>query len=194
MKKFAIGIAALVGIVLLSWAALYNGLISSRESVKEGWGKVQNQYQRRADLVPNLVEVVKGYAAHEKAVFEEVTRARAAVSSVDLSKVELDPAAQKQYLETQGQLSVALGKLLMIKEAYPDLKANQNFLTLQAQLEGTENRISVERGRTQKATADYNKIRQGFPGNIVAGIHGFTAIQYYEAETTGASVAPKVSF
>lgn len=173
----------------------YNDLQGIDEEVKASWGEVQNQYQRRSDLIPNLVETVKGYAKHEQGTLEGVVeaRAKATAMNIDASKLS-DPAALKRFQEAQGQLTTALGKLMVLKEAYPDLKANQNFLGLQAQLEGTENRITVARKRFIDTVAEYNKKVRFFPTNLTAKfmLH-MEPKATFEAEASAAT-APKVQF
>jgi LemA protein len=163
--------------------------------VKAGWAEVQNQYQRRADLVPNLVETVKGYAKHEQGTLTAVIEARAKATSITMDPSKLsDPAAMKRYQEAQGQLTQALGKLMVVSEAYPDLKANANFRDLSAQLEGTENRITVARGRYIDTVAEYNKSVRFFPTNLTAKyLLKMEPRATFEAEA-GSAVAPKVTF
>lgn len=181
-----------VAFILFSWfKGNYNNMVSRHEAVQAQMGNVENQYQRRADLIPNLVNTVKGYAAHEQQTLEGVVEARAKASqtNVDINDAE----AMARYVQAQGELSSALGRLLAISENYPDLKANQNFLDLQTQLEGTENRISVERRNYNEAAQDYNTYIRMFPRNIVAGMFGFDKIEYFEAQE-GAETAPVVQF
>ena len=171
----------------------YNGLVNSQENVKSQWGNVENQYQRRADLIPNLVETVKGYATHEKSTFEEVIAARAKATQITVDPTNLTPEKLQEFQAAQGQLSSALGRLIAVAENYPDLKANQNFLELQAQLEGTENRISVERNKFNEMAKEYDVAIRRFPKNIIAGIFNFNNIPYFAAEK-GAEKAPSVKF
>jgi len=180
---------------LAAWAvSVNNQLVTLDQSVNEKWAQVQNVYQRRADLVPNLVETVKGFAAQERTVLEEVTRARASATAIQLAPAALnDPKALERFQAVQNQLSGALSRLLVTVERYPDLKSNQNFLALQTQLEGTENRITVERRRFNEAVRDYNTRRRLFPGSIVAGLAGFEAKAFFEA-AADAATAPKVKF
>ena len=166
-----------------------NNLVSKDENVKAKFSQVQVVYQRRADLIPNLVSTVKGYAKHEADVLESVTKARAQVGQVQAGGV----TDLKKFDQAQSQLSGALSRLLVVSERYPDLKANQNFIELQSQLEGTENRISVERRRFNEAAQDYNSYLRRFPQSIVAGMRGFTERAYFEAQSTAQSV-PKVEF
>lgn len=193
MKKGWI-IVIVVAVLAALWGVVaYNGLVSKEETVKQAWAQVENQYLRRADLIPNLVNTVKGYAAHESETLESVVAARARATQVTVDPQNLTPEAIAQYQSAQGELSQALGRLLMLTENYPDLKANQNFLELQAQLEGTENRISVERKRFNESVQIYNTSLRRFPTNIFAGLFGFSANGYFEAEA-GANTAPVVEF
>ena len=194
MKKTGIiVIIALIAILFLWGMGGYNGLVNSQENVKSQWGNVENQYQRRADLIPNLVETVKGYAAHEKSTFEEVIAARANATQITVDPTNLTPEKLQEFQAAQGQLSSALGRLIAVAENYPDLKANQNFLELQAQLEGTENRISVERNKFNEMAKEYDVAIRRFPKNILAGIFNFNNIPYFAAEK-GAEKAPSVKF
>jgi LemA protein len=191
MKKnhlILIGIAV-VAIVIFGWVkSTYNGMVGVEEEATTALANVQSAYQRRADLIPNLVEVVKGYAAHEKETFESVVNARAKATSITLDADNIE-----EFQKAQGELSSALGRLIAVGEAYPELKANENFRELQVQLEGTENRINEERNKANKAIQDYNiKIRR-FPSNLLAGLFGFEKMNKFEAEA-GAEKAPKVSF
>lgn len=172
----------------------YNMLVDREENTNQAWAQVNNQYQRRADLIPNLVNTVKGYASHEKETFTEVTNARAKVGQINITADILNnPQALKQFQNVQGEISSALTKLMAVSERYPDLKANQNFMALQNQLEGTENRISVERKRFNETVQLYNKTIRKFPTNMYAGMFGFSKKYYFEAEA-GAENAPKVEF
>ena len=191
-KKIIIPLAAAA--VLVLWAVLsYNSIISAEENVEGKWGNVQNVYQRRADLIPNLVETVKAYAEHEKSIFEEVANARARAMQMTINTDDLTAEKLQEFQNRQGELSAALGRLVVIYENYPDLKASQNFLELQAQLEGTENRISVERRNFNQAAQAYNiKIRR-FPASVLAGMFGFTKKPYFEAEA-GSETAPRVQY
>jgi LemA protein len=171
-----------------------NDLVRREQAVTERAAQVQNVYQRRADLIPNLVETVKGFAAQERTVLEEVTRARASAGNVTLTPQVLDdPQALRRFQEAQGQLGGALSRLLVTVERYPELKSNQNFLALQSQLEGTENRITVERMRYNEAVREYNTRLRVFPGSLVAGFRGFREKPYFEA-APGSETAPKVRF
>lgn len=193
MKKSTIIILAVVGIVLI-WAVVgYNGLVSADEAVNTAWSNVENQYQRRADLIPNLVSTVKGYAAHEQETLDAVTEARTRATQMTISAEELTEEKLQEYQAAQGELGTALGRLLAITEAYPDLKANRNFLELQAQLEGTENRISVERRNFNDVAREYNTSIRSFPKNILAGMFGFETRPYFEA-AEGAAEVPAVQF
>ncbi len=171
----------------------YNNMVSKEEDVKNAWAKVESQYQRRADLIPNLVNVVKGYAAHEKETLEGVIKARAEATSVKIDPTNLNAQNIQQFQAAQGQLTSALSRLMVVVERYPELKANQNFLELQAQLEGTENRIAVARDRFNDQVKEYNKMVRSFPGNIYAGIFGFERMAPFEAKE-GAENAPEVKF
>jgi LemA protein len=168
-------------------------MVKLDEKVSAQWAQVENVYQRRADLIPNLVNTVKGYANFEKDVLTAVTEARAKATSVNVDASKLSPESIQQFQQAQGQLSSSLSKLLVVVEKYPDLKANQNFLELQAQLEGTENRITVERGRFNEVTQEYNSTIRSFPNNIMAGMFGFSKKGYFEAEK-GAEKVPEVKF
>jgi LemA protein len=194
------GLVGVVAVVILLFAVaawgvgVSNDLVTREQTVNEKWAQVQNVYQRRADLVPNLVETVKGFAAQERTVLEEVTRARASVAGMQVTPEVLnDPQALRRFQEAQAQLGGALSRLLVTVERYPELKSNQNFLTLQSQLEGTENRIAVERMRFNEAVRDYNTALKRFPGSMVASFRGFREKAYFEA-APGSQTAPKVQF
>ncbi len=194
MKKWIwIAVAAIATIAVIFLYATYNRFVNRDEAVKNAWAHVETQYQRRADLIPNLVNTVKGYAAHERSTLEAVTEARAKATSIDLTVDELTPERLEAYQEAQSQVRSALGRLLAVAERYPDLKANQNFLELQAQLEGTENRIAVARKDFNETAQAYNVAVRRFPANIVAGIFGFRQKPYFEA-AAGAETAPRVEF
>ncbi|MBB3054418.1 LemA family protein [Mucilaginibacter gotjawali] len=199
MKGLFIAIGVVVGIIIiwgLIWLygqSLNNGIVAKDEAVKAKWGAVQSQYQRRSDLIPNLVATVKGVANFEKSTLVEVTDARARATSIQVDPTKLNPETIQKYQAAQGQLSTALGRLLVASERYPDLKANQNFSDLQAELEGTENRISVARMDFNSAVQDYNTTIRSFPYSIVAGSHGYTVKGSFAAEA-GAQNAPKVQF
>jgi LemA protein len=190
-----LGVVAVLVIGGIVWGiGLNNQLVTLEQNVNEKWAQVQNVYQRRADLVPNLVETVKGFAAQEKSVLTEVTQARAGATGVKLTPEALnDPQAMQKFAAAQGQLSGALSRLLVTVERYPDLKSNQNFLALQSQLEGTENRITVERQRFNEAVREYNTRLRLFPASVVAGMMGFKPKAFFEA-SPGSDVAPKVKF
>ena len=194
-KKVIILIA--VAVVLLGsfvWVKnTYNNLVTSDENTQSAWSQVENVYQRRADLIPNLVSTVKGYAAHESETLESVVAARSKATQVTIDPTSLNSEDIARFNEAQGELSNALGRLLMIQENYPDLKANQNFRDLQAQLEGTENRIATERMKFNQTVQDYNTKIRRFPTNIFASIFGFEKKGYFEANS-GAENAPKVEF
>ena len=176
------------------WAAsAYNSMVSEQEKATTAFANVQSTYQRRADLIPNLVEVVKGYASHEKETLEGVVAARAKATQVTVDPNNLTPEKLKEFQQAQGELGSALGKLIAIQENYPDLKANQNFLDLQKQLEGTENRINEARNSFNSAVQQYNIMVRKFPKNILAGIFGFDQMTKFEAEA-GAEKAPQVKF
>lgn len=194
MKLLALAAVVLV-IGLVVWGiGLNNQLVGLEQGVNEKWAQVQNVYQRRADLVPNLVETVKGFAAQERTVLEEVTRARASASSMQLTPEALnDPRALQRFQEAQAQLSGALSRLLVTVERYPELRSSQNFLALQTQLEGTENRIAVERRRFNEAVREYNTRLRLFPGSLVARLVGFQPKAFFEA-APDAATAPKVKF
>lgn len=193
MKKGTIIILAVVAIIVIWAISGYNGLVSMDENVSGQWSNVETQYQRRTDLIPNLVNTVKGYAAHEKETLEGVIAARSQATQIKVDPTDLTPEKLAEYQKAQGQLATALGKLLAITENYPDLKANQNFLELQAQLEGTENRINVARKNFNDAAKAYNTAIRRFPRNILAGLFGFDKRAYFEA-AEGAEQAPKVEF
>lgn len=171
----------------------YNSLVEKRENADQQWAQVENVYQRRADLIPNLVNTVKGYASHESETLQAVVEARAKATSINIDPKNLDEASLKKFQDAQGELSAALGKLLAVTEAYPDLKANQNFMALQTQLEGTENRIATERKRYTEAVRDYNVAIKKFPTTIYAGWFGFEEMPQFKAEA-GAEKAPEVKF
>ncbi|WP_143310626.1 LemA family protein [Chitinophaga vietnamensis] len=192
MKK---GIIVVIILALLVFVGCgkYNGMVKKDENVKNKWGAVQSSYQRRADLIPNLVSTVKGAANFETETLTKVMEARASATQIKVDANDLSPEKIQQYQAAQGQLSQALGRLLAVSEAYPDLKANQNFRDLQVQLEGTENRINVARNDFNDAVNDYNGTVRTFPNNIVAGITGFKEKGYFAADES-AKNAPKVQF
>ena len=193
MKKSTIILIAVVAIAAIWSISAYNGMVKMDESVNTAWSNVENQYQRRADLIPNLVNTVKGYAAHEKETLEAVMAARSKATQMTVDADNLTPEKLQEYQKAQGEIGAALGRLLAITENYPDLKANQNFMELQAQLEGTENRISVERRNFNEVARTYNTSIRTFPKNILAGMFGFDKRPYFEAEE-GANKAPEVKF
>ena len=197
MKTALIVLGVIVLILVIGFASLfgvYNGFVTAEQGVNEKWAQVQNVYQRRADLIPNLVETVKGFAAQEKTVLEEVTQARASAGSIKATPELLnDPANFKKFQDAQNQLGGALSRLLVTVERYPELKSNQNFLALQSQLEGTENRITVERMRFNEAVRDYNTKIKLMPGALVARLMGFKEKAFFEA-APGSETVPKVKF
>lgn len=196
MKKtwITIAVVAVVVIALFGWVkGMYNGMVEQEESVNTAWSQVENVYQRRADLIPNLVNTVKGYAAHESETLQGVIEARSKATQVSVNAEDLTEANIKKFQAAQGELQQALGRLLMLTENYPDLKANENFRDLQAQLEGTENRITVERQKFNETAKVYNTNIRKFPNNIFAGMFGFEKKGYFEAQQ-GAEKAPEVKF
>ena len=196
MKKgiIVLIVVAVVILGLFMWVkGAYNGMVTKQEAVESAWSQVENVYQRRADLIPNLVSTVKGYAKHEQTTLENVVNARAKATQVTVDPTKLDEASMKKFQDAQGELGNAIGRLLMVQENYPDLKANENFRDLQAQLEGTENRIATERNKFNEVAKDYNTTIRHFPNNIFASIFGFERKPYFEAKE-GADQAPKVEF
>ncbi len=193
MKKSVIITLVVLGLLLIWGVTGYNGLVTLDEQVQTQWANVETQYQRRGDLIPNLVNTVKGYASHEKQTLEDVISARSKATQITVNPGDLSAEKIAEYQKAQGDVSAALGKLLAISESYPDLKANQNFLELQAQLEGTENRISVARRDFNERAKSYNTQIRRFPKNILAGIFGFDKVSYFEAEA-GSEKAPTVEF
>jgi LemA protein len=192
MKSLKLGLVAVVIAVLFSSCG-YNKMVSMDEQVTSQWAQVENVYQRRADLIPNLVNTVKGYAAHEKETLEGVIEARSKATSINIDPTKLTPETLQQFNQAQEGLSSALSRLMVVVERYPDLKANQNFLDLQAQLEGTENRITVERQKFNETTMTYNAYIRKFPQVIYSGWFGFEKKTYFEAQQ-GAEKAPEVKF
>lgn len=191
MKKWIwIGVVAVVAIFFY---VIYNGFVNKEEGVNAAWSNVETQYQRRSDLIPNLVNTVKGYAAHESETLGAVTEARARATSINLSASDLTPERLAAFQQAQADVRSALGRLIAVAENYPDLKANQNFLELQAQLEGTENRIAVARKDFNAAAQRYNVAVRRFPSNLIAGLFGFEKKPYFEA-SEGADKAPEVQF
>ena len=188
LKKYLIFL-----LVPITTSCGYNTMVTLDEGISSQWAQVENAYQRRADLIPNLVNTVKGYADFEKETLTQVIEARSKATSVNIEPGNITPEAINQFQNAQAGLSSALSRLMVVVERYPELKANQNFLELQAQLEGTENRISVERRKFNEATRQYNTYIRKFPKNIVAGIFGFDKKTYFEAEEEAKEV-PKVEF
>lgn len=196
MKKglIALVILAVVAVALFGWVKnTYNSLVAGDEKVQAAWSQVENVYQRRADLIPNLVATVKGYAEHESSTLQAVMEARAKATQITVDASNLSEEQIAQYQAAQGELSRALGRLLAVSEAYPDLKANENFRDLQTQLEGTENRITVERQKFNETAQAFNTAVRTFPVNIVAGLFHFEKKGYFKA-AEGAETAPKVEF
>jgi LemA protein len=190
-----LGALLLVGLILFFWVqSTYNGIVALEQDVTAKWAQVENVYQRRADLVPNLVATVKGYASHEREVLEAVTESRSRVGSIRVSQDMLNnPAEMARFQQAQDSLGNALSRLLLVVERYPDLKANQNFLELQSQLEGTENRIAVERRRFNESAQAYNTRIKQFPANIIAGFFNFKEKAYFTA-VPGSEKPPVVDF
>lgn len=192
-KKTLLYVSLAILLVPLFSSCGYNKMVSLEENVASQWANVENVYQRRLDLIPNLVNTVKGYAAHEQETFTKVIEARAKATQVNINPQNLNAESLKQFQAAQGELSSALSKLMVVVEQYPDLKANQNFLDLQAQLEGTENRIAVERRKFNEIVQSYNSYIRSFPRIIYSGWFGFEKKTYFEAEA-GAEKAPEVKF
>lgn len=195
MKKTIIGIVIVIVIAIIAIYSVssYNSMVTLDEQVGTAWSNVENQYQRRTDLIPNLVNTVKGYATHEKETFDAVVEARAKATQMNINIDDLTSEKLADYQRLQGEIGSALGRLLAVSENYPELKANENFQTLQAQLEGTENRISVERRKFNEVARNYNTTIRRFPKNIFAGLFGFEKRPYFEAEE-GSEKAPEVKF
>ena len=193
MKKTWIIVIAVVAVLVIYCVSSYNSLVTQEETVGTAWSNVENQYQRRSDLIPNLVNTVKGYAAHEKETFDAVVSARAKATQMSIDIEDLTPEKIEAYQKAQGAVGSALSRLLAVTENYPELKANENFKELQAQLEGTENRISVERRKFNETVREYNTSIRRFPKNIVASMFGFEKRPYFEAEE-GSEKAPEVKF
>lgn len=194
--KKNLGLVITIGIIAIAvmWCISgYNGLVSMDEGVQNKWADVETQYQRRADLIPNLVNTVKGYAAHEKETLESVIKARSEATSVKIDPSNMSAEQMAQYQNAQNGVTSALSKLLLVVEKYPDLKANQNFQELQSQLEGTENRIAVARRDYNAVAKEYNTAVRKFPKNILAGMFGFEKKEYFEAQE-GSEAAPEVKF
>ncbi len=192
IKKIFAAVAIIVGASSLQ-SCNYNSLVEQQQTVDETWAQVENQYQRRADLIPNLVNTVKGYTGHESETLIKVTEARAKATSITIDPANLDEETLAKYQQAQSELSGALKSLLAVTEAYPDLKANENFMNLQTQLEGTENRIATERKRYTSAVKEYNTSIKKFPTVIYAGWFGFKEKPQFKAEA-GAEKAPEVQF
>lgn len=193
MSKGLIAIIIVAVIAAIYGVSTYNGLVDKQETVDKQWANVQNAYQRRADLIPNLVSTVKGYANHEEQVLIGVVEQRAKATQMTIDPANLTPEKLKEYQAAQGELSSALGKLMMIRENYPDLKANTNFLQLQDELAGTENRINVERNKFNEEAKAYNASIRKFPANVVAGFGDFAQKAYFEADQAS-QTAPQVEF
>lgn len=193
LSKSTIGIIAAVVIICMWAASAYNSMVSEQEKATTAFANVQSAYQRRADLIPNLVETVKGYATHEEKTLTEVVEARSKVSQMTIDPSNCTPEQLAEYQKAQGELGQALGRLIAISESYPDLKANENFINLQEQLEGTENRINEARNKFNSAVTDYNRQIRSFPNNLLAGIFGFQTMEKFAADE-GAQNAPKVQF
>lgn len=197
MKKSTLITVTVIVVIILAlffWVKnSYNGLVKADEQVKAAWSQVENVYQRRADLIPNLVATVKGYAEHESETLESVVEARSRATQITVDPENLDAEQIAEFQKAQGELSQALGRLIMLQENYPDLKANQNFRDLQAQLEGTENRIAIERMKFNETARSYNTMVRSFPRNIFASMFGFDTKGYFEASEE-ARTAPKVEF
>ena len=200
MKKFALGCGGVVGVVLLIAIALgiggcgvYNRLVGLHQGTESSWAQVENQYKRRTDLIPNLVQTVQGAANFERSTLNEVVQARASATQVKIDPANMTPQKLQEFEQAQGQLSSALSRLLVTVERYPELKANANFRDLQAQIEGTENRIAVERQNFNKAVQSYNTAIRQFPGSLVAGFGHFTPKPYFQAPA-GSETPPKVNF
>ncbi|MBQ2993197.1 MAG: LemA family protein [Alistipes sp.] len=194
MKRATLLIVLVVAAAIAIYCVkVYNGLVSEQQGVEAAWSNVETQYQRRADLIPNLVSTVKGYATHEQQTLEDVVAARAAATSITLDGSNMTPAQFEEYVEAQNKVTSALGRLIAVAENYPDLKANTSFLELQSQLEGTENRIAVARREYNDIVKQYNTRVVTFPRNIIASMFGFSQKEYFAA-AEGASEAPRVEF
>lgn len=196
LSKGTITLLIIAGVILLSLLWLknsYNKMVQQEELVSTAWAQVENVYQRRAELIPNLVSTVKGYASHERQTLEAVVEARSKATQPHIDQSNLTPEKMAQFQNAQGELTQALSRLMVVVEQYPDLKANQNFLELQAQLEGTENRIAVERQKYNETARLFNTTIRQFPKNLIASLFGFEKKLYFEA-APGANEAPKVEF
>lgn len=195
MRSLTIGIVLVVlaGFLFMKGCSSYNTFVDKEENVENAWSKVQSAYQRRSDLIENLVATVKGAAQFEQKTLTDIANARAKATSVNIDPSNLTPEKMEQFQQAQSQLSQSLGRLLMVTENYPELKANQNFLELQSQLEGTENRVKVERDKFNDVVTDFNKSVRRFPNSLFAGMFGFSQKAQFEAEQSAQS-APKVNF
>lgn len=194
MKNKSLWITLGVVAVVLIWVvASYNGLVGKEVKVSEAWANVETVYQRRAELIPNLVNTVKGYAAHEQETLQAVTDARVKSTAMTIDPTTATPEQMQAWMDAQDDVNSAIGRLIAIAESYPDLKANENFMELQKQLEGTENRISTERRKYNESVREYNTALRRFPTNIIAGLFGFEKMEMFEAQE-GAEVAPVVEF
>lgn len=193
LSKNTMIIGAVVAVLVLWGISVYNSMVGEEEKATTAWAGVQSAYQRRADLIPNLVNVVKGYASHEKETLEGVVNARAKATSINVNADDLSPEKLQEFQQAQGELSQALGRLIAVSEAYPDLKANENFMDLQKQLEGTENRINEARNTFNSAVQNYNMKIRKFPNTLLAGIFGFDKMAKFEADAA-AQKAPEVQF
>ncbi len=192
-SKSALILILVVALVALWGVKAYNNMVSQEEGVSTAWANVQSQYQRRADLIPNLVNTVKGYAAHESETLQAVVNARTKATSINIDAENMTAEQLQEFQKAQSEVGGALGRLIAVAENYPDLKANQNFLELQAQLEGTENRIAVERKNFNEAAKKYNTYIRKFPQSLLSGVFGFDKKPYFEAEE-GSQKAPTVQF
>ncbi len=192
-RRFLVILVAVVSLCSMSSCSTYNNMVTLDEGVSLAWANVETQYQRRADLIPNLVNTVKGYATHEQQTLTDVVAARSKATSMQVNLNDLTAENMAAYQQAQGAVGSALGRLLAISEQYPDLKANQNFVELQAQLEGTENRIAVARSDFNRVTQQYNSQIRRFPANLIANHFGFEAKPYFEA-SSAAATAPTVEF
>lgn len=194
MKNKSLWIALGVFAVVVIWVvASYNGLVGKEVKVSEAWANVETVYQRRAELIPNLVNTVKGYAAHEQETLQAVTDARVKSTAMTIDPTTATPEQMQAWMDAQDDVNSAIGRLIAIAESYPDLKANENFMELQKQLEGTENRISTERRKYNECVREYNTALRRFPTNIIAGLFGFEKMEMFEAQE-GAEIAPVVEF
>ena len=193
MKKSTLILIGVIALIVIYAISAYNGLVKKQEQLHSEWAQVETQYQRRADLIPNLVATVQGYTKHENNTLKEVVEARSKATQININPEKLDAESLAQYNKAQGELSQALGRLLMVTEAYPDLKASEQFIALQAELSGCENRIAVARKNYNSSSKDYNISCRRFPNNLFASIFGFSEAAYFKAEE-GSQKAPKVSF